>query len=500
MEKYLKNKRIFLAGLYHETNTFAPGRLTLGDFRVLKGEQMMEGCGNGSPLGTFLEEAKRLQWEVVPLVQVVHSPGPMVEDRVVEFFLEECRKSLDSAGSVTGDALFLVLHGAMCTERWSDAEGEVLAQLRSIPSLATLPIFGTLDLHANFTQRMAQYSNGLLTYRENPHTDAAETARRAVQLLHRALKDGNQRLTRFVATNILWPPTGTGTSDEPMKGLEKLARHLEGKMSFDAVNVFAGFAHADTPDTGVSFSILYDPHKITSSQLDSAAEQLTALAEQSKKEGLPEEWDLEEAIVDALEKKKFPVCLVEPADNIGGGSPGDDTSVLRALLRHGVRSAGVVLNSPAAVAQLSNCALGSEQEVTVGGWSLPACPGPLRLRVRLVSRTDGNFRLEDRQSHQASMGGVEVAMGPCALVEAEGISILLTSRPTAPMDLGQWRSQGCDPEKFNFLGIKAAVAHRRAYNPIVQASYTVRTPGPSSSDLTSLSYQLVRRPSFPLDD
>ena len=193
MEKYLKNKRIFLAGLYHETNTFAPGRLTLGDFRVLKGEQMMEGCGNGSPLGTFLEEAKRLLWDVVPLVQVVHSPGPMVEDKVIEFFLEECRKSLDSTGSVTGDALFLVLHGAMCTERWSDAEGEVLAQLRSIPSLATLPIFGTLDLHANFTQRMAQYSNGLLTYRENPHTDAAETARRAAQLLHRALKDGNQR-------------------------------------------------------------------------------------------------------------------------------------------------------------------------------------------------------------------------------------------------------------------------------------------------------------------
>ena len=67
------------------------------------------------------------------------------------------------------------------------------------------------------------------------------------------------------------------------------------------------------------------------------------------------------------------------------------------------------------------------------------------------------------------------------------------------MDLGQWRSQGCDPKSFNFLGIKAAVAHRRAYDPIVRASYTVRTPGPSSSDLTSLSYQLVRRPSFPLD-
>ena len=90
-------------------------------------------------------------------------------------------------------------------------------------------------------------------------------------------------------------------------------------------------------------------------------------------------------------------------------------------------------------------------------------------------------------------------MGPCATVRAGGVSILLTSRKTPPFDLGQLRSQGIAPETLAFIGVKAAVAHRRAYDPIAGASYTVSTPGPCASDLTRLPFRHIRRPIFPLD-
>ncbi len=81
----------------------------------------------------------------------------------------------------------------------------------------------------------------------------------------------------------------------------------------------------------------------------------------------------------------------------------------------------------------------------------------------------------------------------------EWYSILLTSLKTPPNDLGQLRSQGIIPEQLKLIAVKAAVAHRRAYDPIAVASYTVRTPGPCTSDSTALPYRRIRRPVFPLD-
>ena len=75
--------------------------------------------------------------------------------------------------------------------------------------------------------------------------------------------------------------------------------------------------------------------------------------------------------------------------------------------------------------------------------------------------------------------------------------LLLRVRPVMAMNL---YSQGIDPEQCSVIGVKAAVAHRRAYDTITHASYTVSTPGPCTSDLKSFPWQHIRRPIFPLDD
>ena len=81
------------------------------------------------------------------------------------------------------------------------------------------------------------------------------------------------------------------------------------------------------------------------------------------------------------------------------------------------------------------------------------------------------------------MCGSHFDMGPCAVVRHTGVTILLTSRKTPPFDLGQWRSQGIAPEELSVIGVKAAVAHRKVYDPIAGTHFTVGTRGPCSSDL-----------------
>jgi microcystin degradation protein MlrC len=222
-----------------------------------------------------------------------------------------------------------------------------------------------------------------------------------------------------------------------------------------------------------------------------------ALAERER--GFPREWKLEAALDDAAALSKKPVLLVEPADNIGGGAPGDGTTILRALLARGHYSAGVILNDPEAVAALANAEPESWRTLHLGGKGFALDPGPLELEVEFVRRSHGTFDLEDPQSHLASMSGRRIEMGPCAVVRRGGITILLTSRKTPPFDLGQWRSQGIAPEELGVIGVKAAVAHRQAYDPIAAASYTVETPGPCTSNLALLPYHRLRRPIYPLD-
>ncbi|HEY0256660.1 MAG TPA: MlrC C-terminal domain-containing protein, partial [Candidatus Methylacidiphilales bacterium] len=142
---------------------------------------------------------------------------------------------------------------------------------------------------------------------------------------------------------------------------------------------------------------------------------------------------------------------------------------------------------------------GEKKWVSLGGKGTRLDPGPVELEVTLLRRSSGDFDLEDRQSHLASMKGMQIEMGPCAVVRYRGVTLLLTSRKTPPFDLGQWHSQGIDPARLDVINVKAAVGHRRAYDPIARASYTVETPGPCSSNLTTLPFRRLRRPIFPLD-
>ena len=147
------------------------------------------------------------------------------------------------------DAVFLLLHGAMATDDEVDPEGEFLERLR--PLLPTgVPVFGVFDLHANFTRRIIDLSDWLVAYRENPHTDAREATMRAADLLQRCLESGRIPKQYWRRPPIMWPPTGVGTADSPMKDLEAMARKIEAEVpGVWCANVIAGFAWPSRPAT-----------------------------------------------------------------------------------------------------------------------------------------------------------------------------------------------------------------------------------------------------------
>ena len=489
------SKRILLAGLCHETHTFLDGTTPLEECEITLGDDVLDKAGDASPLGGAIEAARAAGWALVPALDIRAASGPTMDDQVVARFWEECQDVLTEHRHEL-DGVFLILHGAMVSESCDDVEGQLLERLRDLCGDQML-IAGVLDLHGNYTARMARHGDVLLVYRENPHTDAEETAIRAVHLLDKLLRSGQRPVTVWEHPPLMWPPTGTGTQRDPMRALEAAARGIESRHDdILAVNVLGGFSFADTPDAGVSFSAvtLGDP-----GDAQKELEGLSELATQLREEGNVIEAPVDEVFTHLPSGVRGPIVIVEPSDNIGGGAPGDGTGVLRALLQYRIENAAVVINDPEAATAVSRMNTGDRTHLSIGGKGSSLDAGPLALEVELLSCSDGRFELEDRQSHLAAMSGTSINMGPCAVVRHAGVRILLTSRRTPPFDLGQLRSQGIVPETLSVIGVKAAVAHRRAYDPIAGASFWVDTPGPCSSNLRTLPYRKIRRPVYPLD-
>ncbi len=493
-------RRVLIAGLFHETHTFLTERTPWSAFSVRRGSEFFVARGDGSPLSGVLEIADERGWDVIPTIDARATPSGTVDDAAFEQFWSELRAVAEPALQHGLDGIYLVLHGAMATETIRDPEGELVRRLRALSGGNAVPIGGVLDLHGNISRDFAEATQAFVAYRKNPHTDACEAACDGARLLDRTMNSDCWPVTLHAAPGIVWPPTGVSTQDEPMRVLEKLAREIEqAHPDIAAVNVFASYSFADTPDTGVSFmAVTFGDSTEARRALQSLCDEATRCREQGNV--VPPSLDSVLPMIRAeVARGEIPVIVVEPSDNIGGGAPGDLTQVFRALAASGIGNSAVVINDPIAVAEVNSRPVGWRGSLTFGGRSDPRFDSPVTCEVELVSTSDGQFTLEDRHSHLASMCGVQIDMGPCAVVQHAGIRVLLTSRKTPPFDLGQLRSQGIIPETLSVIGVKAAVAHRQAYDPIAKHSHTVNTLGPCTSDLRSLPFEQIRRPIFSLD-
>ena len=490
--------KVLLAGLMHETHCFIDEKTGMGGFVIHRGQALLNRRGDGSQVDGFLTVAERQGWNVIPTAAYTGGATGLVEHSVFETFWSEVKPQLTVAIDDGLDAIFLSLHGAMVTTESGDPDGELLARIRAIPGAEKLPIFGVYDLHATLTPKMGALSDGLVSYRECPHIDSYDSAVRAAELLDRCLRTGVWPRQYNQVSRVVWPPTGTGTRDGAMHALEDAARQMEKELpGVLAVNIVGVYAYADTPDAGVSFGIITEGDEESAR---AALARLDAIAWEVRKEGIPFEHDLDKVVRDFVPSDAGPVLIVEPADNIGGGAPGDCTEVMRAFLKYDVAGAGVIMVDADAVKALQSVPIGGHATLPIGGKGWRLDPGPVTLDVELVSRSDGVFELEDRNSHIAGWLGTKLdILGPCAVVRHRGLTILLTSAKLPPFDLAQWRSQGITPEKLKIIGVKAAVGHRSTYEPIASASFTVSTGGPCTADLTRLPYKHLRRPVFPLD-
>ena len=488
--------RIALAGILHETHTFAPSRTDLAAFsqqNLSEGDAVLRRMRDTpTSMGGAIEGLAQAGYQPAPLLYAAAIPsGPVTRD-AYDTLVADLLDRLQAAMPV--DGVLLSLHGAMVAEGQDDCEGDILRRIRALVGPAC-PIVSTLDMHGNVSPAMVANADALVAFDQNPHLDTYERGLEAASILRRILDDGLRTTAALAHPPMLLSALTTWTAKPPLRPMHDRAQEMELDPRVINVSVMGGFAYADTPFSGVSAIVT------TTGDRDLAqtyANELAHIAWSHREAGAYTGVPVDEAVRKAMAAPKGPVVLADVGDNIGGGSPGDGTVLLRALLEAGAQDAALIITDPQAVAQSIAAGVGANVEMAVGGKSDTWHGEPVWVSGRVERLTDGRYAIEGKD-HFAQLYGREVNMGRCAVLRCAGARVLLNEIKTPPGDLAQWRSQGIEPESQRILVAKSAVAFRGSYAPIAAEVYEVDTPGLCASNLGRFPYGKLRRPSFPLD-
>ena len=512
----MTEKNILIGGMMHETNTFNPVVTDLEAYRrriLLYGEEIfLSRRGTNTEIGGFLEVLEaRAGGRVVPSIFGYAWPSGVVTSEALLHFTDQIISCIKNHKI---DGVLLSLHGAMVAQapedrsRFIDGEGFILSKVRQqLPP--HIPIIVTLDLHAVLTKQMADNADGFFVYKTYPHMDMAERGKEAALFLLQLIERSGGRLGSFRGRDLgnpsvvisklpllIGPPHNVLPGNAPMRKVMRRAEELIQKNeNIVSAGVAHGFMQQDVPFAGAGIILTGFGDR---ERLQGEAAKLAGFFFEQRRDFFIPLPEVSEAVAEAKKAAKKPVVIADSGDNIGAGTPGDGTELLREIIRQGAGPALVQLRDPEAVEAAHKAGIGGSVNIEVGGKSDPEVYGPpVPIDGRVASLSEGRF-------YNPSWGGYEGGtfsdMGRSARVECGSITLILTSVQMSPNNIMHVLSMGVSPDQFDIIVCKGGLAFREAYKPPFAEMHLVcDSPGYSSANLESFSFSKLNRPIYPLD-
>lgn len=485
--------RVLMAEIKHEANTFSPVATTLQSFRdyhYYSGREMAALRGASTEIAAFYDVASERGWQLAPALAAMAMSSGKVTAETYQALKHELLEAVAGAGAL--DGVLLALHGAMVVEGLDDPDGDLLAALRDAVGVH-LPIAASLDLHGNITARMVEAADILVGFDTCPHTDLYETGRRTALLLDRLMRQEIKPVLALVRVPLLVPPDTMDTGDGPLGQIVRQAKALEGHDGILSASVFCVQPWLDLPDVASAVLVLADGDAWAAER---AARRLADLYWQGRNDFTVDLHTPAKAIELARREGAGPVIFSDSADSIGSGATGDATGLLHALLQ-ARELPGMALTTvvdPEAVAAAVAAGVGAPVTLQVGGKRDRLFNRPRRLAGAVRTIFDGRFTLSG-----PSYTGLEMKMGPTAVVQAGQVFVVITSLPTWTHHPDFYRAVGLQPERSLITVTKSNILFKASYQEMAQRIVWVDAPGLSSPNLRRLPFKRLPRPLFPFD-
>lgn len=460
--------RIAVAGLHTECSTYNPVLAREADFRVLRGPSMLK--------DGYFDFLTHFPAEFITVLHARAIAGGPVEGALYARWKAEILEGIKEAMPV--DGVYLAMHGAMFVEGLHDAEGDFISAVRALVGPDVL-IAASYDLHGNVSQKIIDGLDIFSTYRTAPHIDVADTMRRAVTMLVRALRSGQRPVVAWAPVPVLLPGERTSTQDEPARSFYTQLQATEDPTGIWDASFQVGYVWADEP-RATACAVVTGTDRLA---MTAAAR---ALAQNY--------WDIREqfvfgtttgsieACVDwALEATTSPVVLAESGDNPTGGGVGDRAEVLAELMANdalGVVFAGIA-DKPATDAAYA-AGVGATIAITIGA-SLDPSSTMVEATAEVV------FLLETAQPHLRE-----------AVVRIGGIDLVLTARRRPFHNIEDFTRLGLDPHTAKIVVVKSGYLSPDL-GPIANPSLMALSPGVVDQFVERLERQHKSVPQYPFD-
>jgi microcystin degradation protein MlrC len=481
--------KIALGMMMHETNTFSTVKTRLEDFDPLYGEELIGNFrSTRSGVGGFIKTLEEENVNIIPTMGASATPsGPLNQ----EDYLRIVNTIVDKASEAKVDGVLLALHGAMVAEEEAEAEGFLLEKLR-VSLGEEIPIIVTLDLHGLISCKIVQNCDAIFGYDTNPHIDMYERGIEAAETIIKTIQGHLDPKVSHRKLPMIPPTINQRTTEGPMVKLLQEARKFEEQPKVLNVCLFPAFPYADIKHAGSAVVAVTDgDEELAYKVANIMGEKMWSL----RKEFLKHLTSIKEGVRRAIEAKKGPIILADVADNPGGGSPGDGTEILRELVNKGAKDVGVAcIKDPDAVEEAIRVGVRNVFKMEIGGKTDDFHGDPLYVEGIVRTITDGRF------IHKARAVGVLADVGRTAVIDIDGIEVILTEKSHSPNDPEIYRRNGIEPTDKKILVLKSRGHFRAAYDPFSEEVIEVDTPGLTSPNLELFTYENIPRPIWPFDD
>ncbi|MDH3335941.1 MAG: M81 family metallopeptidase [Rhodospirillaceae bacterium] len=485
--------RIAVGGFHHETNTFAPSVAAIDDFiaadawpGLCYGDDVFKLThGINLAVSGFSGAAKKMGHELVGLLWCAAPPSGPVTSDAFETIMRRMLARIKDAGDI--DAVFLDLHGAMVSEKFSDGDGEILKRIRGAIG-ANTPIVVALDFHANISPKMCSTVDGMVVYRTYPHVDMEQTGERAANILSQIIIDKKKRHVELISAPFLVPLTWQATTSEPAKDIYARLSDFETN-GVDAVSLAMGFPPADVFDCGPAVVVSGSDIEMVKK---SANDAMRLLVDHEKDfAGIfytPDDALLRAKEIIAKGKLSGPIILADTQDNPGGGGDGDTTGLLKAMIKAGIDNSVMgIFAEPIAVQMATHAGTDNSFEMDFGSRKHFAGDTPLHATFKVLALGGGSFMAEG-----PFYAGAKIDLGPMALLETGGVKIVVSSKKQQAADRAMFGHLGIDVNKCAVLGLKSSVHFRADFEKIASDILIVEAPGANTADPRNLDYKNIR--------
>jgi microcystin degradation protein MlrC len=282
-----------------------------------------------------------------------------------------------------------------------------------------------------------------------------------------------------------WIPLGSQcTLLEPMSEVMAERASLAERMGAAELAFCFGFPYADFADCGPALAAYADTQAKADAAADAFAAHLAARESSFVQDTLPAAEAVAEARRLAANASK-PIVIADTQDNPGGGGHGDTTGLLAELVRQQAKGAVLCLiNDADNVALCAAAGEGATLDLSLGGKSDGM---PFECSARVLKLTDGKFTMT------GPMGaGNPGNLGPCALIDIDGVRVMVVSHKIQALDQAILRHVGIEPSECAILALKSSVHFRADFGPIAERIIVGIAPGPVVADPAILNFRYVR--------